>query len=117
MAQLRRLPLALFCGLIGFAAPVPKIAPDLKTGDPSSVVDVIVQFNHAPTDAEHQKVASRGGTLKTTLGITNGALYSVPAGQLESLSEDPDVVYISPDRPLQQLLDVTAPSVNAQIGW
>src|SRR4026209_2216287 len=78
----------------------PKIAQDLEAANPSSNVDVIVQFKHAPTDAHHKKITDRGGQLKRELGIIKGSHYSVLASKLKDLADDPDVAYISPDRPV-----------------
>ena len=50
-------------------------------------------------------------------GLINGGLYSVPANRLEHLSRNPNISYISQDRPLASLLNNTAPSVNANIAW
>src|SRR5947209_16036861 len=50
-------------------------------------------------------------------GLINGGLYSVPANRLEHLSKNPNVLYISQDRPLTSLLNNTAPAVNANIAW
>src|SRR2546429_6009488 len=50
-------------------------------------------------------------------GLINGGLYSVPANRLEHLSRNPNISYISQDRPLASLLNNTAPAVNANIAW
>src|SRR5207249_8792053 len=50
--------------------------------------------------AHHQKVQDKGGVLKTKLDAIKGAHYSVPVESLQSLADDPDVAYISPNRPL-----------------
>src|ERR1041385_8645459 len=63
----------------------------LKRGHNGAAVDVIIQFNQTPTDAQHQKVANKGGVLKTKLNVIKGAHYSVPAGSLQTLADDPDV--------------------------
>ncbi len=109
---------ALFAAAaVAVASPKQKLAPDLPPANTGSVVDVIIQYNNPPQQQQHDKVAQKGGMLKADLGIANSAAYSVPASQLKSVSEDPDVVYISPDRPVQRMMDVTAPSVNAEIAW
>src|SRR5216683_6547152 len=80
----------------------PKFSDDLKAARSSkhdATVDVIIQFNQTPTDAHHQKVQSKGGVLRTKLDFINGAHYSVPVESLDALADDPDVAYISPDRP------------------
>src|SRR5258707_12084839 len=93
----------------------------LKGSDNGAMVDVIIQFNQTPTDAHHQKVQSKGGVLKTKLDVIKGAHYSVPTGSLEDLENDPDVAYISPNRPISgtstPTLDYTPESVNAPEAW
>ncbi len=78
-----------------------KFADDFSNGNPQETIDVIVQFREAPTAVHHAKVISRGGALKTELGLVNGAAYTIPAGAIKDLASDPDVAYISPDRSLQ----------------
>ncbi|HLK50211.1 MAG TPA: hypothetical protein VKT49_18840 [Bryobacteraceae bacterium] len=92
-----------------------KIASDLEGLDPNATVDVIVQYAHSPTDRHHQRVLAAGGTLKKQLGIIWGAHYAVPAGALRKLAQEPDVVHISPDRPLQAAVDDAEAAVNANI--
>src|SRR5881409_1765439 len=80
-----------------------KLSKDLdavKGGHNGATVDVIIQFNQTPTNAHHQKVQNKGGALKTKLDVIKGAHYSVPVEALDALADDPDVVYISPDRRL-----------------
>jgi hypothetical protein len=55
----------------------PKMAPDLDVVDPSSNVDVIVQFTQAPTARHHAKVLSRGSQFKAQLGLVKGGAYRV----------------------------------------
>ncbi len=120
-----RRPWALILGLLlsaaGALAGSPKMANDLRGAAPGSNVDVIVQYRTAPTAAHHAKVAARGGQLKQELGLVKGGAYSVPAAALGSLVGDPDVAYISPDRPIRNLLDYANPAVGADIakgyGW
>ncbi len=89
----------------------------LKGSNSGASVDVIIQFNQTPTEAHHQKVQNKGGVLKTKLDFIKGAHYSVPVESLDALADDPDVVYISPDRPLSGSLDNTAAAVNAKAAW
>src|SRR5260370_39225462 len=98
----------------------PKFSDDLDTarsGKQGATVDVIIQFNQTPTDAHHQKVQNKGGVLKTKLDFIKGAHYSVPVESLDALADDPDVIYISPDRRLSGALDNTAAAVNAKAAW
>src|SRR5437879_8365654 len=73
----------------------------LKGGHNGATVDVIIQFTQAPTNAHHQKVRNKGGTLKKNLDVIKGAHYSVPTGVLDALADDPDIAYISPNRALK----------------
>src|SRR5258708_17916360 len=84
----------------------------LKGGKSGATVDVIIQFNQTPTAGHHQKVQNKGGVLKTKLDFIKGAHYSVPVEALDALADDPDVAYISPDRPVRGLLDNTVATVN-----
>lgn len=89
------------------------VAPELRPIESSdeTLIDVIVQFNAAPTAAHHQKVADLGGSLKRELGVIKGAVYHMPA--VAALTADPEVVYISPDRALRGSLDDIAAGVTS----
>src|SRR2546428_1044974 len=101
---------------LGFAGSS-KLSPDLLQADPDSTVDIIVQFTGVPTETDHQRIREHGAELKKELPVVKGALYSVPARKLEGLSENPRVVYISPDRQVGASLDLTAAAVNASVAW
>src|SRR5436190_7689514 len=114
---------ALLAAALSFAEgkkhKVSKDLDALKGSNSGPTVDVIIQFNQAPTDVHHQKVHSKGGVLKTKMDLIKGAHYSVPVGSLDALADDPDVAYISPNRPLSgtSTLDYGAESVNAPVAW
>ena len=103
----------------------PKIAKDLEATDPSANVDVIVQFRHKPNAVHHALVSQRGGRRRANLDLINASAYSLPAAAIEDLANDPEVAYISPDRPVSAMgglaLDYKLPAVNADIaqkyGW
>jgi serine protease AprX len=92
---------------------------ELKNRSSGTTVDVIIQFSQVPTDAQHGKVQAKGGVLKTKLDVVKGAHYSVPVESLQTLADDPDVAYISPNRPLSgtSTLDYTPETVNAPVAW
>src|SRR5579872_6167619 len=109
----RLLGFLIFVATCGFAfSNKQKLAVDVQNVDPDATVDVIVQYRTPPTEANYNKVARRGGVLKRSLEIVNGAHYSVQARVLDELTSDPDVVYITPDRPVQATLDYANPTVN-----
>ena len=103
----------------------PKIAPDLEALDPDVNVDVIVQFTQPPTAKLHAKVLDRGGLLNSELAIVKAGAYSIPAGKLEELANDPEVAHISRDHALRGTATTTSPAtldyydyaVNAEYGW
>lgn len=98
-----------------------KLSQDLSGKNPTALLNVIVQFKQVPSEQHHQKVRDRGGVLRSKLDVIKGAQYSLPASALETLVGDPDVVYITPDRPVAASLNYGEPAVNGNIslqyGW
>jgi serine protease AprX len=97
----------------------PKIAKDLHGLNSGSTkkVDVIIQFNHVPTAADHQNVRANGGVFKKDLHVVKGALYTVPVNALQGLANNPNIVYISPDRTVGKSLDHVDMVTNADLAW
>jgi serine protease AprX len=90
-----------------------KISKDLEEKQQSSgKVDVIVQFDQVPTARHHEKVFSRGGKINRDLGQFKGGAYSISAIELADLANDPEVVHISPDRPLKGASNTAPALVN-----
>ena len=90
-----------------------KLSADLHAHSASGNIDVIVQYKVPPTEGHHQRVMALGGRLHSRLDSIKGAHYSIPASQLETLADDPDVAYVSPNRPLRGMMDIPAETVNA----
>jgi serine protease AprX len=112
--------ITLLAAGLSFADGKHKLSKDLdalKGGHAGDTVDVIIQFNQTPTAAHHQKVQNKGGVLKTKLDFIKGAHYTVPVDALDDLANDPDVVYISPDREVRGSLDYTTSAVGAPTAW
>src|SRR5437016_13330459 len=84
---------------------------------PGNYLDVIVQYGPIPTAEHYAKAAQLGGTTITKLPSIRGAAFHLPAQALKHLAADPDVVYISPDRPVKSLLSNAAPAINAPYAW
>ena len=76
----------------------PKLDPALKDLNSNQSVEVIVQFRSAPTDANISGYWPEVDNSRHNLDIIRAAHYSLPANQLEALSNDPDVEFIAPDR-------------------
>lgn len=94
----------------------PKIAPDLSADEQGSV-DVIVQFVGTPGQGHARKMAGHGGRLINELAAIRGAKYNLPARALKLLEDDPDVLYVSPDRPVAAALNNANPAVGAAIAF
>ncbi len=112
MKHLIFLALSLSCA-VAFAAGG-KLSPELsrtRTGN----IDVIIQYRTQPTEAHGHAVRNMGGTLKRELGVINARHYSIPAAALAQLASDPDVAYISPDRPVQANLDQADVTIGANL--
>src|SRR2546425_12155236 len=93
----------------------------LKGRGKGATIDVIVQYKVTPTDAQHLRVQGRGGALKRKLDVIKGAHYSVPVESLQTLADDPDIAYISLNRPVSHTststLDYAPETVNAPVAW
>ena len=92
-----------------------KFSPDLQPTGSTANVEVIVQYKIMPTEAHRRKVRSLGGTVHETMNHVKAGHYTVPVAALETLAEDPDVLYISPNRPLRGALNITAATVHSDV--
>src|SRR2546430_16475872 len=118
---LRFLVLALSTGLVLASAPglsvgqgkkssgTSKIAKDLAGKHHNTTVDVIVQFR--PGKASHAAIHARGGSVKDDLPIVDGVLASLSVQALEGLANDPNVVFLSPEREIHSTMDYANPTI------
>ncbi|HUA17822.1 MAG TPA: S8 family peptidase [Bryobacteraceae bacterium] len=84
-----------------------RLSPDLAGRDSQAPVNVIIRYQR-PLEQRHiDAVVRRGGHALRRLDLVNGAAYSVPANALAELANDPDVAYISPDRPVHAALSAS----------
>ncbi|MBV8894419.1 MAG: S8 family serine peptidase [Acidobacteria bacterium] len=94
-----------------------KLSNDLRHVDQKALLDVIVQYKTAPGPAKYEHIVKLGGSQKRELDSIRGSAIHLPAGALGELAQDPDVVYISPDRPISSFLANAAPAINAPYAW
>src|SRR5947209_2708792 len=85
------------------------------SGDSDKMVDVIIQFRNLPSDADTDAVKGLGGLHKGQLHLINGNLYSVPKKALQHLANNPNILYITPDRKSQQFSDYALQSLNVNL--
>ena len=101
--------------------PQQKLSQDLQNLDPTSTVKVIVQYLDGPTDENHQVVTNQGGSHIADLNVVKAAVYSVPAGALSQIAQNPNIAYISPDRQIRRTMDHYNFAVNDNVafsaGW
>ena len=109
------------CGSVLFGslalAQSSKLSPELLNTTNQGSVTVIVQCKGGMLSALLASLPLVGGLVSQTLANLNIAIVSLPAGNINLLSQNPGVAYISPDRPLTQLLDYSTAAVNAGAAW
>jgi serine protease AprX len=104
--------------LIAFASVIlagSKTAPDLPTNS-NSPIDVIVQYKTAPTKNELKQLGPYGQIKKQFVHINAVSVWLTTA-QIQTVSQDPNVAYISPNRVTKRSLDITTATVNANVAW
>jgi len=84
-----------------------KVSKDLQQMSSAQWVNVIVQYSVPPTQTHFSRVVAKGGSLEENLPLINGGAFTVKAGSLAALANQPDVVYISPDRTVTATATVT----------
>ena len=90
-----------------------KLSIDLQGRGVPADLDVIIQYKQSPSSTDHSKVISKGGTHRGTFSSIRAGLYRVPASAIAELAKDPNVAYISPDRPLHANLDQAQATIGA----
>ena len=79
---------------------------------PSQQVRVIVQYKQAPKTAALTRVQRLGGRMGHHLALVRGAAFTVPAGSLAALANDPEVAFVSVDHSLKGMDDYTDAAMN-----
>ena len=104
-----------------------KISPELRGYKSTKQVQVIVQY--APGTQVNcssllglvsclvNDVVKLGGTILGQLPLVNGVVALLDGNGILNLSNQPNVVYISADRPLTPSLSNAASAVNADFAW
>src|SRR6201998_4398898 len=104
-----------------------KISPELRNQPATQQTQVIVQY--APgtqvncsgllglVDCLVNDILKLGGTILSQVPIINGVVALLDGNGIQSLSNQSNVVYISPDRLLKPTLSNAASAVNAEFAW
>ncbi len=81
--------------------PTTKFSRDLhQRTDANGMVDVIVQYRQMPESSHLKAMQNGGATVKSKLHTIRGVSMRVPASMLAELAKNPNVAYITPDRPV-----------------
>ena len=94
-----------------------KISKELTGLTGKASKKVIVQFKAPAGSLDLSAISLAGGIVNSTYNNLSVAAASIPEAMLESMANNPQVAYISPDRPLSQMLDYSAAAVNASVAW
>ena len=103
--------------LLSTSVKAQKTSKDLAGADGLSNVRVIVQWKTPLDAAKAAKVTQRGGVLHFDHRSIKASTYTLPVVALNGLANDPDVAFISLDRPVRSKLDYSAAAVNAPYLW
>ena len=75
----------------------PPLQQLLATDNPSTVVDVIVQYRVTPQQKHRDFVTNRGGRSKRHLGVIKAEAYTLPLSAVQDLLDNVDVLHVSLD--------------------
>lgn len=106
------------------AARQDKLAPELRTASNGNNVNVIVCYKVVPGAKHLRKLSRHQGQVTKDLSSLKNLAVTMPASKVDSLSNDPDVAYVAPDRPLYgkktaltAVLDYHTDTLNAPVAW
>src|ERR1035437_1276957 len=92
-----------------------KKSQDLEGVAPGQAVQVIVQYRNQPSQADVDHLAAKGGKIKWSHPSVRGISLTIPAASLDDVAADPNVTYVSVDRPLRSTMDYTVPTTGANL--
>src|SRR5262249_24959094 len=94
-----------------------KLAPELRGYNSSQKVQVIVQYKQMPKPSLLGGLLHVVGNLLSQIPLLNAVVSIVDHTGLLQLANDPNVIYVSRDRPVSLLADNAAPAINAKLAW
>lgn len=101
-----------------------KLSPDAVAASPDATLNVIIQYKHDPGVQDAANASGFGALVKSHLHSIHALTAAVPQTLLNRLAGDPNIAYISIDRPLaaREAVNITAPEyttepINAPAVW
>jgi serine protease AprX len=83
------------------AGPHGKLSDDLQQqAGANRLITVIVQYRQAPTESHLVSLRAGGAAIKSRLHTIRAVTMRIPAGMLPVLESNPNVAYVTPDRPI-----------------
>ena len=118
MKRSRLFAIILLTAVVSFGQNL-KIAPDLLSllTNLTKPVNVIVQYNSAPSLLNITKLLSLGGVINAEYSIIPAIAVKLPAVVVDLLSLDPAVAYITLDRALESTVDLNTASADADMAY
>jgi len=93
-----------------------KISPDLQALPSGSTVNVIVQYYNPPSRSEVNAANSAGASTGKSLGLVVAYRWTMSLANVQNLlGQDPNIKYVSLDRPLKGAMNYAVPAVNADL--
>jgi serine protease AprX len=93
-----------------------KISPDLQAVGSNSNVNVIVQYFNPPNSNELKAANLVGAANGKGLGLVKAYRWTLSRGKVpQFVSQDPNIKYVSLDRPLKGAMNYAVPAVNADV--
>jgi len=96
------LALLMLSAMPSYAGSTAKFSADLqqRAAGRGSMVTVIVQYRQMPTASSIRTMQVGGAAIKSKLHTIRAVTMRVPVSMLAKLAKDPNVAYITPDRPV-----------------
>jgi len=102
---------------LGWAGEIAGELRDAMERNPEASTRVIVQYRRGAGERHRALVRSRGGRLEHDLSIVRSDAYTLPAGDIAELANDPEVESVVPDRTVHAMLDYAEPTINANTAF
>jgi subtilisin family serine protease len=83
----------------------------------TSAMRVIVTYKNAPGATQISRAQGRGATLNHNLSFVKAGAFTMSPAAIRALANDSDVDFISPDRPLKAMDDLTDSAVGVSSAW
>ena len=113
---------SLLLGIAAAAMAKPgKIGKELLNVNSPAPVQAIVRYSSSPGASSLNLVAAKGGKLVKHIPLINAVTVALPGNAVSDVAADPQVEFISSDRPVRGSMDYTEPSSGADLafrsGW